>query len=161
MEKYSEFFKELNKYYNTQTNFVQAMKEGLLTISELTDKKGELCRLVKTEKCIDLSYEYHKKIRELERKYENAKDEKEKEKIFKEIEKLIYDNGIYLWAIFLDNLSSIHFSLICKTNKKLKEIITKEYTEKFVTEYLIFKKVGKYIMAINKPWWYEKKTIKD
>ena len=156
MENYIDFFKELQKNYHISINFEKAFKEGFFEVREKRDKKGELCRLVRTDKCIELSHESYKAFHEHNEKYKKAKDEKERKKLHKELDKLL-DNDDFFMADFFDELPTMFFSMTCG-KIKLKTLIDECLHKGFTEEHLIIKKAGKYAFAINKPWWYEKKV---
>ena len=154
MEDYIDFLKELLKSYDTNVNFEKAFNEGLFEFQEISKEKGNLCRMVIKSKCWDIEYDDHKKFKEVNEKYRNAKDDKEKKKLDEEIDKLLSDELSFMSRFFIKT-PTIFFSLNCGT-KKFKQTLD-EYFHKGFTERLVIKKAGKYAMAVDKPWWYEKK----
>lgn len=160
MENYIDFFKELQKNYDTGIDFEKAFKEGFFKIEENGNKKGELCRLVMTDKCVELDYESHKAFHEFNEKYKSAKDDKEKEKLHKELDKLIGNEDFFMASFFNREMKSMFFSLTCG-KIKFKKLIDECLHEGFTEEHLIIKKAGKYTIGVSKPWWHEKKTKLD
>jgi hypothetical protein len=155
MKDYSDFFKALKKHFHPYADFDVSFKEGLFEIQELGENEGELCRIVKTEKSVDINYQYHKKYKEVSDKHRHAKDEKERKKLLRELDKLL-DDDLSFYADFFDTVSSLHFSTVYNA-KEFKEAINEKYEENFTEKHLLIRRAGKYTIAVNKPWWYGKK----
>jgi hypothetical protein len=100
---------------------------------------------------MDRSYEYHKVLRELDNQYKHAATSEEKDEIFERMKEHIGhgDSRILFWG----ETQYMYYSYcsVEKLQSMLKEIDGKDN----VYNWYVFKKVGRYSIAISKPWWYE------
>ena len=156
MGRHRNFFNELTNHFPelkdifTAVSFESAIDAGIITVEKQKDSRLWLIR--STDKCMDLGYEYHKTLRELNHQYTQTTTQEEKEAIFGKMKEHIRnygDNRILFW----EETRYMYYSYcsVEKLQSMLKEIDGKDN----VYNWYVFKKVGRYSIAISKPWWYE------
>ena len=155
MGRHRNFFNELISHFPeledsfTAVSFESAIDAGIIIVEKQNGSRLWLIR--STDECMDRGYEYYKRFRELEHESTKA-TMPEKENIFEKMKEYIrndVDNRILFWK----ETRYMYYSYcsVEKLQSMLKEIDDKEN----VYNWYVFKKVGRYSIAISKPWWYE------
>lgn len=156
MGRHRNFFNELTNHFPeleeifTAVSFESAIDAGIITVEKQNYSRLWLIR--STDKCMDLGYEYHKTLRELNHQYTQTTTQEEKESIFGKMKEHIGNNGDNR-ILFWEETHYMYYSYcsVEKLQSMLKEIDGKDN----VHNLYVFKKVGRYSIAISKPWWYE------
>ena len=153
MGRHRNYFNELINHFPelffTAVSFESAIDAGIITVEKQNDSR--LCLIRSTDKCMDCDYEYYKTLRELDLQSKKVTT-KEEEILFEKMKEYIrnnVDNRILFWK----ETRYMYYSYcsVEKLQSMLKEIDGKDN----VCNWYVFKKVGRYSIAISKPWWYE------
>lgn len=155
MGRHSNFFNELiTRFPDLDDRFSAAFFEsaidaGIITVEKQNDSRLWLIR--STDKCMDRSYEYQKVLRELYNQYEQATNPEEKDEIFEKMKEHIgnSDDRVDFW----EETKYMYYSY-CSV-EKLRSMMKEKDGEDHARYWYVFKKVGRYSIAISKPWWYE------
>lgn len=155
MGRHRNFFNELISHFPeledsfTAVSFESAIDAGIITVEKQNDSRLWLIR--STDKCMDLGYEYHKTLRELFHQFTQTTTQEE-ENIFEKMKEYIR-NDVDIRILFWKETRYMYYSYcsVEKLQSMLKEIDGKDN----VYNWYVFKKVGRYSIAIKKPWWYE------
>ena len=155
MGRHRNFFNELINHFPeledsfTAVSFESAIDAGIITVEKQNDSRLWLIR--STDKCMDRGYEYYKTFRELDHQFTIATTPEE-EIIFEKMKEHIRNNGDNR-ILFWEKTRYMYYSYcsVEKLRSMLKEIDGKDN----VYSWYVFKKVGRYSIAISKPWWYE------
>lgn len=152
MNKYIDFFKELNGFNDFMFDVdlcKRAMYNGLIKIHNATNG---LSHIVSTDLLGDVLNDNRLTLKSMSQEYQNAQDENEKKKKFNELTFFMNGDKCEL-ADTAENLSGLYFGN-CGT-RKLKNMIVEEFNDDFVGSLYVYKKIGNYSIALEKPWWME------
>ena len=154
MGRHSTFFNELTTRFPDLDDrfsaafFESAIDAGIITVEKQNDSRLWMIR--STDKCMDRSYEYHKALRELDNQYKQAATSEEKDEIFERMKEHIGngDSRILFWG----ETQYMYYSY-CSV-EKLQGMLIEKDGEDYARNWYVFKKVGRYSIAVSKPWWY-------
>ena len=153
MGRHRNFFNELINHFPelffTAVSFESAIDAGIIIVEKQNGSRLWLIR--STDKCMDRDYEYYKTLRELD--LQSKKATTPEEEIFFEKMKEYIRNNVDNRILFWKETRYMYYSYcsVEKLQSMLKEIDGKDN----VYNWYVFKKVGRYSIAISKPWWYE------